>query len=61
MLSEGNMFNTTSCCALVQMCFRGSDVMNAYCRILTDETDMNQFMDELMYATVPMVLIQLWV
>jgi hypothetical protein len=43
------------------MCFRGSDVMNAYCRILTDETDMNQFMDELMYATVPMVLIQLWV
>ena len=45
----------------MQMCFSGSDVMNAYCGMLTDETDMNQFMDELMYATVPMVLIQLWV
>ena len=50
--SEVNMVSVTECLALMQMRFSESDIMNVNCGMVVGETDVNQFMNDCVYATV---------
>ena len=61
MLSEVKIVNVMWCLARVHMLFNVSDVVNVNCEMVTGETDVNQFMNEGVCATVLVNWMQSWV
>ena len=61
MLSEVKIVNVMWCLARVHMLFNVSDVVNVNCEMVTGKTDVNQFMNEGVCATVSVNWIQSWV